>query len=471
MARVLLINPTWTKRGSDNLWTSVEGCWPSPALGIIASILENKGHEIKIFDAPAMHVALDEVEDYLRTNYNDFKPDFIGISITTILSGLAYETTKYCKKVWPKCKVIAGGVHATAEPEETISQPTIDVIVRDEGDFTFAEIIDGKPYKNILGISYKKNGKQIHTPKRPYIKKLDDLPMPAYHLLPMEKYHPATGTYRKLPAMILITSRGCPGKCTFCYQPYGTMVRQKSAKKIFEEAKLLIEKYGIKELCFYDDNFCTYQENVKELCQLLIDYQKENKIKLSWNCFTRVDWIEEETVKLMKKSGCHCIMFGVESANQKVLENIKKNIDLKMVIEAHKIIKRNGINTRANFMFGNPGETEKTMKQTIKFAIKLDPTIVQFNILAPNPGTEVYKWAKEKGYLEEKHWEDYDLYTPIMRLPTVSPETLKKYYRMGYRKFYFRPKYILKRLIKLYDPIEMKNAFNGLKAVISVTKG
>jgi len=468
MANVLLINPPWTKKGG-NIWKTVSSCWPSQALAIIAAVLEQEGHEVKILDSPAMHVALNDLKQYLKDNYNKFNPDFVGISITTVLFEFGTKATEICKEIWPNCKTVVGGPHPTSEPEETIKIKTIDFVVRDEGEYTFKEIINGEDIKKILGLTYKNNdGKIIHNLVRPFLKRLDELPMPAYHLLPMDKYYPATSTYRKLPAMSLVVSRGCPGKCTFCFQPYGALVRQRSAKKIFEEVKLLHEDFGINEICFYDDNFCTYQENVREFCSLLSNYCKEKNIKIPWGCFSRVDWIQEETIKAMKDSGCHTIMFGVESANEQVLKNIKKNINLDMVIHVNKLIQKHGISTRAAFMFGNPGETKETMRETIEFAIKLDPDVVIFNVLAPNPGTEVYKWAKENGYLKEKKWEDYDLYTPIMTLPTVSPETIQEYYKLGYRKFYLRPSYLFRRLVRLKDPIELKNALGGMRAVFSV---
>lgn len=470
MARVLLINPPWTKKGG-NIWKTVASCWPSQALAVIAAVLEKERHEVKIFDAPAMHIALNDMKEYLTKKYKNFNPDYVGISVSTVLYDFAKITSGICKELWPKTKTIAGGPHPTAEPTTTMKDGAFDYVVRDEGEETFKEIVNNVAKNKILGLTYRDNKQKIkHNSPRPYIKRLDDLPLPAYHLLPMKKYYPAASTYKRLPAMSMVVSRGCPGKCTFCYQPYGAVVRQRSAKKIFEEVKLLHEKFGINEILFYDDNFCTYQENVKEFCRLLIDYTKKKKIKIPWSCFSRVDWIDEETIRLMKKAGCHLIMFGVESANATVLKNIKKNVNLDQVLKVHKLIQKHKIDTRAAFMFGNPGETIKSMKETIEFAIKLNPDVVQFNILAPNPGTEVYTWAKENGYLEEMKWEDYDLYTPVMKLPTVSPEIIQKYYRLGYKKFYMRPKYLLRRAMKFTDPMEIRNAWQGLKALVEVLR-
>ncbi len=469
MVRILLINPPFVRKGG-NIWKSVMGVLPPQALAILGALLEQQGHQVKILDAPALQLDLLNFSSYIQDHYDSFDPQFIGITMTTLLAELGYEIAAACKSMWPEVKIVAGGVHPTAEPEDVLSHSAIDYVVRDEGEYAFTELVAGKQPNTILGMSYRDEKKaNIHTPQRPWIRKLDDLPLPAYHLLPMDRYKPSVGTYKRLPAISMVVSRGCPGKCTFCYQPYGALVRQRSAIKIFEEVKLLVERYGLREICFYDDNFCTYKENVEAFCNLMITYAQARKKKVYWSCFSRVDWIQESTIKLMKEAGCHRIMFGVESANEAVLRNIKKNINLDQVRKVHALIRQEGIDTHATFMFGNPGETEESIKQTISFALALNPTIAQFNILAPNPGTEVYRWAKEQGYLTSTFWQDYDLYTPILQLPTISSSLLQKYYRKAFKSFYLRPSYILNRIIRFVsDPIEGWYTLQGLRAVMGL---
>jgi radical SAM superfamily enzyme YgiQ (UPF0313 family) len=290
--------------------------------------------------------------------------------------------------------------------------------------------------------------------------------MAAYHLLPMSKYYPAVGSYKRLPAVSMVTSRGCPGKCTFCYQPYGSLQRQRSPKKIFEEVMYLVKNYGIREISFYDDNFTTQKPRVREFCQMLID----NKVDLTWSCFSRVDWADLNLLKIMKQAGCHQIMYGIESGDQRILDTIRKETTPEKIKRAAKWTKEVGIDVRATFMLGNPGETEETMRNTIDFAIELDPEYVVFNVPSPNPGTQMYDWAVKSGVLREQKWEEFDLTTPTLQLDSVSQEKVQEYYKLAYRRFYLRPSFMFKRLLRIRNLNDIRNLFAGLKAVLNVTQ-
>lgn len=465
MADVLLINPPWTRKRDGNIWKTVSCCMPPTGLLQIAACLEQAGFSVKLFDTPAFKIAVPDVKQYLIDNYSDSPPRFIGLTGSSVLIKYAYETAKVCKEVFPNVKIIFGGYHASSLPDEVISNEFVDFVVRDEGEFAFVEILQSKDSKDILGLTYKDNhGNIIHNKPRGYLPDLNVLPMPAYHLLSMDKYFPAVGTYKRLPAISMVVSRGCPGKCTFCYQPYGTMLRQRSPENIYKEAKYLVDNYGIKEITFYDDNFATFKSSVREFCNLVIN----NGLDITWSCFSRVDWADQELLNLMKKAGCHQILFGAESANQKILENIRKQIDPARIKQAVDMAKIANIDCRVTFLFGCPGETEDTMKETIQFAIDLDPDLALFNIVSPNPGTQLYQWASENGYLENKQWDEYDWSQPILNLPTVDNKTIVKYYRKAFFKFYARPSYFIKRLRKIKTMNDLKNAVAGAKGIFNV---
>ena len=463
MADVLLINPPYFKKGG-NIWKTVSSCMPPYGLAVLAACVEQNGFSVNIFDTYAEKIAVDDTEDFLKNNYEE--PKFIGLTSSTVNVKHAYEVSNICKKLWPNTKIIFGGVHATSQPEEPLKNNTADYVVRGEAEYSFVDLIKGKPLDEIKGLSYyNKKGEIVHNEDSPFVN-LDELPLPAYHLLPMSKYYPAVGSYKRLPAMNVVTSRGCPGKCTFCYQPFGNILRQRGPRKIADEIKLLHEKYGINEICFYDDNFTTFKKNIRELCSIIIN---EN-IDVTWICFARVDWIDEELLILMKKAGCHQILFGAESGSQMILDNIRKNITPDKVRKAVELTKRIGIDCRVTFLFGNPGETEETMKETIDFALELDPDIALFNIVSPNPGTQMYEWAVKNNYLSTKTWDEYDWGEVILKLPTVSPEKVKEYYKLAFKRFYLRPKFIFRTIMKIRTLNDIYNLLYGFKGVLNVLK-
>ncbi|MEK7160737.1 MAG: radical SAM protein, partial [Patescibacteria group bacterium] len=311
-----------------------------------------------------------------------------------------------------------------------------------EGEETMQELADGKNPMEILGLCYKENGQVIKNPPRPLIKNLDSIPPPAYHLLPMDKYYPAVGSYKRLPAMIILATRGCPGRCTFCYRTFRGVLRKRSVENILEEIKILQRDYGIQEIMFYDDTFTMFRELIQEFCETII----REKINIIWSCFTRVDCVDENLLFLMKRSGCHLILIGVESADEQILKNVNKKISLAQAVKFVKIARRVGLETRAAFMFGNQGETEETIKKTIDFAVKLDSDEAQFNIATPYPGTEFFCWAKEREYIRSSNWDDYSYANIVLELPGLDRTKLQYYYELAHRKFYFRPKIILRRL-------------------------
>jgi radical SAM superfamily enzyme YgiQ (UPF0313 family) len=287
--------------------------------------------------------------------------------------------------------------------------------------------------------------------------------MPAYNLLPIEKYRPAKGTYKRLPAMSMMTSRGCPGRCTFCSKTLGTVMVFKSAKKIFGEINYLIKNYGIKEILFYDDTFTVYKSNVLKLCGMII----KNKTDITWTCFARVDFIDEEMLKKMKEAGCHQIMYGVESTNGAVLKNINKKIQIKQVIKAVEWTKKAKIECRVAFMVGNPGDSAKIIKQNIEFVNKIDPDLLVVNITTPFPGTAMFNWAKSKNLLLTYDWDDYDLSKPVMKLENMSAKEIIKLYNMMYKGFYLRPSFILKKVLSVRNFNDFLNLFEGFKSVLS----
>ena len=184
----------------------------------------------------------------------------VGITATTPIISNAREIARKARILWPDCQIVMGGVHPTVLPEETLSEPVVDVVVRGEGEITITDLANGKSLKDIRGISWRQDGQIVHNPEQVLIEDLDSLPMPAYHLLPMDKYYPSAGATKRLLAISMLTTRGCPGRCTFCYRIFGKKLRVRSGRKVAEEARHLQDNYGIKEICFYDDTFTVFNK-------------------------------------------------------------------------------------------------------------------------------------------------------------------------------------------------------------------
>jgi anaerobic magnesium-protoporphyrin IX monomethyl ester cyclase len=456
---ILLINPPWYK-SSGNIWKSVSACLPPFGLALLASLARERGFVPSILDCNALQLGLDKIEEHLPAS----GPKFVGISATTVLFDNALALAEIVKNKYPTVKIIMDGVHPTILPREVLSSKFVDFVIIGEGEYSLLELLSQKNPLKIKGIGFKENGKIIINSSREIIPDINIFPFPAYDLLPMDKYYSAPGGYKRKPSLGMITSRGCPGRCTFCKgNVLGEKIRFRSAQKIIEEIIFLQNNYGIRDITFYDDTFTTNKQNVRDFCSLIL----KNKLDLTWCCFSRVDTVDQELLFEMKRAGCHQIMYGVESADKDILKNINKRITLEKVKDTIEATKKAGIDTRLAFMLGNPGETEETIKKTIKFAIFLNPDLVSFNITTPYPGTEMFAWADKNNFLLHKNWQKYDLSKPVMELPTISSKKVLEYYKKAYRQFYLRPAYVLKRLSKLKSLEDIENNFNALKSLLS----
>lgn len=462
MKNVLLINPAnITKKGS--IWKEVSCAYPPLGLALAASLLEKNNIPVSILDLQVEPLDAEQLE----TKIKEINPQIIGVSSSTPVIKEAFKIAEIAKKALPEAKIVLGGIHATVMPQECIENKNIDIITRGESEYTFLELCTLNDLSKIDGITYKTNGLTITNKDREPVKYLDELPFPAYHLLPMQKYKPALGTYKRLPAMIMLTSRGCPGRCTFCYSGIKEKnIRTRSEENVIAEIKFLKEKYGIKEINFYDDVFTLFRNKVVRLCKIII----AERLDITWSCMTRVNLIDKELLSIMKKAGCHSICYGIESADETILKNIQKFIDLNKAREVIKMTKEAGIEVRISLMFGNPGETEETMEKTIQFALETDPDVVLFNIATAYPGTAMYEEAKTKGYLVQRDWGEYDLVNYTIQLPGLSGEKIKEYYKMAYRRFYLRPSYIIRRLSKIRSFTDLKENLNAFKGVFSFAR-
>ncbi|MFH1744865.1 MAG: radical SAM protein [bacterium] len=469
----LLISPPVFYGDNENIWKGINSNFPPLGLASIAGYVRDEGYSVTIEDCNIAAPSVQSFEIFFKKNYVEkySKIKVIGLTAVTCTVKKAYKIAEMCKNFFPDSLLVFGGVHATFVTDEVISNKYVDIVVSGEGEITMAEILSGKNLKDINGIIFKiKDGEEIKiisNEPRQRILKLDSLPMPAYDLLPVLKYRPAKGSYKKLPAMSMMTSRGCPGRCTFCSKTLGNVLVFKSAEKIFAEIKFLVDNYGIKQILFYDDTFTVFKDNVLKLCDLIIN----SKMNLYWTCFARVDYVDFGMLKKMKEAGCHQIMYGVENIDETVLRNINKKINLNQVINAVDQTKKAKIECRLSFMVGNPGDNIEIIKKNIKFINKINPDYLVINITTPFPGTEMFKWADKEGLILTHNWDDYTLAKPIMNLQDFSAEEIKGFYKLMYKSFYFRQSYIIKKIFNIRSVDDVKMLWSGFTALLPFAIG
>jgi radical SAM superfamily enzyme YgiQ (UPF0313 family) len=431
--------------------------------------------ELSVLDCEGRSLTYDQIENEIRT----IGPDIVGITAPTPAYAQVVEVVARIKEIDSHIQVILGGPHPTALPQETLSETNIDIAVLGEGERSFYEIVDAIDQKrslaDIKGIAFKDStGNIIHNPQRPLIDKLDDLPFPARDLFPLELYYPPP-TKRvsdKKPGN-MITSRGCPYACTYCMASamWKRKVRLRSAPNVVDEIEHCVKDFGIGEFNFHDELFTLNKKRTIEICREI----RRRKLDICWVCMVRVDYVSDEVLEEMKLAGCRKIMFGFESGSQMILDKMKKKVALERAEEAVKAVKRAGIRTAGNYMFGNIGETEKTIYQSIELAKKLNTDTCAFFIASPYPGTEFYEIAKRKGYLrKELDWKDFCLVSnnlPPLDLPGLPAARILELQKKAYREYYLRFKYILGKLKMLKSPVDVKNLIDGALLLFRIENG
>ena len=381
--------------------------------------------------------------------------EVVGITATTPEIDTAIALARVIRDHHADKKILMGGVHPTVFHKRLVEDNACDMVIRGEGEKAILRLADRQTMKDIHNLTWKgADGEVVVNPEGDEFVELDDLPMPAYHKLPMGKYRSAIGAAIRYPSIGMITSRGCPGKCTFCYSGmFGRKTRFLSADNVYQQILFLKSRYGIREISFYDDTFTANQRRVEELCKLMLS----KRLDVSWSCFARIDTVNPEILKLMKKAGCHQIMYGLETTDENVLKAVNKRVKASQYADVVAWTKNAKIDIRGAFMLGSPEETENSMRATIEYSKKISIQYAIFNITTPFPGTALFSWAEENGFLSHTRWQEYDLSHAILNLPTVSPKAVEVCYRAAYKEFYFRASYILSHLLlmKTWDSVRI----------------
>lgn len=444
-------------------------------LAYATGVLEQAGHQVKLIDAPANSLTL---EDMIKVA-ESFKPSLIVLDTSTPSIYNDIKAGKALKSVLPNSVIALVGPHVSATAEETLKlSDKIDIVCRGEYDYTLRDIAQATEnssknrqeclsYRNIAGISFQENGKIIHNPDRPFIKDLDILPFVSSVYkkhLDYTKYFYAHSQY---PIVTIIGGRGCPHRCVYCVYPQtfsGRTLRYRSVKNIVDELEFIVKNFkGLKEIMFEDDTLTVNRARCRQFCEEILD----RHLKITWSCNSRVD-ADYETLKLMKAAGCRLLCVGFESGNQKILNNMKKGTNLKRMFDFMQSARKAGILIHGCFMIGNPGESGATFKDTVEFAKKLNPDTAQFFPIMVYPGTEAYEWAKSSGYLKASDYSEWltsdGLHNCVLDFPELSSKDMVALCDRARKEFYIRFSYIMTKLFQsIKDPAEGKRIFKSFK--------
>lgn len=433
--KILLINPYQiklvNKRGKiyNRVWTPL-------ALANCAALLEKQGHKVQIIDANALRLFPDEV----AKRAINFDKVFISSSSLDRWQCPNLDLEPFLNTVSSiresTDEVFVLGIHGTVKPKDLLELTQAKAVIRGEPELTIMEICQGKQLKDIRGLAFQENGKMIVTKDQEPLD-LNDLPIPAFHLLPMDKYY-----YEVLGSNFTLfeSSRGCASRCTFCLlKMYGKGVRKKSLERLIGEIDYTIANFGVKTAYFMDLEFTVFRKQILELC----DYLIKKQYNFHWTCQTRFDLIDDILLKKMKQAGCRLIHFGVEAGTDDLLQMVNKKITIRQIEDGMDLVHRAKIDSACFFILGFPNFGMDEIKETINFAKRLNPTYALFHTAIPYPGTVLYDQIQNNG---QKFIND-EIF-PEACVKGDDLQRLKKIAGHAYVGFYLRPKYIISRLSK-----------------------
>ena len=450
---VVFISPPETHSIENSLPEQLQqgaGVYPKLGLLYVAAYYEfASGNRSDYIDAPALGLDYAQFEEEIRK-----RPiDVAAISVLTFNLIDSCRAAELVKKYHPGAKVVFGGHHANYYPAETANLTQVDYVLTGDGEISFSRLIKAiergerrEELSAIAGLSWSDSFQSNVSEGKGDAGNLDDLPFPARHLINLSNYNNLIGT-NDVTATIQ-SSRGCPFACTFC-DIRRTEFRWRDPQNVVDEVEALAEQ-GIKDFFFVDDTITIRKKRVHEICEEI----SRRGIKIQFKISSRVDCITEDLLGALKKAGCYRIHYGVESAVQRSLDYLEKGINLDLVRRVFRQTHEAGIGTYAYMMIGIPGETREEMEQTFDFAIELNPDYCQFSICTPYPKTELYERMLRDGIIPYDYWQEFaenprEGFKVKFWNPDFDEEQLREIQQQGLRKFYRRPKFVLKELTRV----------------------
>lgn len=440
--KVLLIEPL------KLVWEMMRPCIPVP-LGLVqlAAVLEEQKIDVKIIDCTALNMGRQALAEAIRQE----QPDIVGATALTSFLYKAVEVAELAKDVDRRIITVLGGPHVTYLPEETLREnAAIDIVARGEGELVMTDLVRcierGGQLSQVKGIGFRSNSNVILTEPQPLVD-VDELPLPAYHLLSMQKYHFALmGRFATV-----IASRGCPHRCTFCseWRFWGSRWRQRDPKKIGDELELLVRRYKVESIWFGDDCFNVSAEMIRGIC----DEIKTRNLSFNWFYQGRADLLVEhrDLLPLMKETGNRMVQIGIEASTDRELEELNKNQSLDKVAEAVKLLKNHDIVAQGLMIVGTRNDSADSIIQKVRYMQRLDVDFPIFTMFTPFPGSDVYNEAKTNNWLETEDYSLYDMSNAIMPTKHLTREQLMASYRWCHAAYYTNIWKLIKGLLSKND--------------------
>jgi anaerobic magnesium-protoporphyrin IX monomethyl ester cyclase len=450
--KVALISPPPASQ-----WAFVDYQYPIIGLAYLAAVLEKDGHQVMVIDCPPQHLTYKNIDQEIGR----FQPDIVGITSVTATFKSALKVAQNTKQTCPQATVVLGGPHVTIGDDQFLLQhPEVDVVVKGEGEQTIVELsryLSGQRVLNdISGIAFRNNGQVVRTANRPCIQNLDDLPYPAYHYFPLIKYR----IFKKI-GVPMLTSRGCGSGCSFCLVPHiaGNNFRARTPASVVNELEYIKSRYQVDFVTFNDEIFTYDKKRVLDICSGI----KQLRINVPWDCQTRVDLVSKDLLHAMKEANCQLINFGVESANQNILNAMGKGTTVQQNATAIRMAKEAGLSVTVSLVLGYPGESDHTIHQTIDFIKRTEPDDLYLFLATPFPSTQLHDAVGDLGWKMSQDWDSYEMQTASFENLWVPFDRINKMREVFYNQLY-SPAYILRQSAKgtIYSKIMVENALHQL---------
>jgi radical SAM superfamily enzyme YgiQ (UPF0313 family) len=450
---VLFIQPGRVS-GSPAELDPARGMTAHPGVAYVAAAARRAGHEVAVLDAWTARLGLREV---VRRAVR-YAPDVVAFTAATPQVSPAAVTAAALRRALPRALMVVGGAHPSALPEQTLVEfPPFDAVVAGEGELAFVALLarraDPEAWREVPGVCFRRGEAVVRGPERTRILDLDALPFPAFDLFDLDGPSALYSGRNDGRSVTLTTARGCPYRCTFCQNPMGLKYRARSIESIIDEIRWVVRTFGVRRLTITDETFSLDRARTVRLCEAML--RADVPRRLAWSCLTRSDAVDPELLRLLRRAGCDAIFYGIETGDPEVMTRAQKRIDVEQTVRAVRWSREAGLFVHANVILGLPGETRRTARETIAYALRVDPDACGFNVLTPWPGTAIYEAARrhEQGLrLRTTDWTHFGVVVggalELDTLPWTELELLQLY---AYARFYLRPSKAA-NLVKIGDP-------------------